>query len=134
MIKAEGRPRLALVLIAVAALLPAVSLLLELGQIGWRRRDDAISAFDRRLAPLRDAVRGQEAIGYLPPGGSLEAPGGAAHFYMTRYALAPVIVVAEQQQPMIVADGVGDRGRLPPDLEIARDFGGGLFLLRPRAR
>jgi hypothetical protein len=124
-----------LVLIAGAALIPALSVVQQLGQEGWQRGgEDPLGAFDRRLAPLQQALRGESAVGYLPPFGSLESPSGAAHFYMTRFALAPVIVLNDVQQPLVVADGVGDPNRLPAHLEVARDFGDGLVLLRTRTR
>jgi hypothetical protein len=122
-----------LALIAGAALIPALSVVQQLGQEGWQRGgEDPLSAFDRRLAPLQHALRGEPAVGYLPPFGNLESPGGAAHFYMTRFALAPVIVLNDVQQPLVVADGVGDARRIPAHLEVARDFGDGLLLLRTR--
>jgi hypothetical protein len=121
-------------LLAAAASLPGVSLTLQLAQSGWPvQRDDSIAAFERHMAPLRDALRAQPTVGYLPPGGSLEAPGGAAHLYRTRYTLAPVIVVNTLVQPLIIADGVADPSRLPAGLEVVRDFGGGLLLLRTLA-
>jgi hypothetical protein len=127
-----ARARLAMALLGAAALLPALGLALQLGGSGWQTAADELGAFDRRLTPLRAALRGEARVGYLPPGGSLGARGGAAHFSLTRYALAPVLVVVGAEPGLVVADGVVDRARVPPELEVARDFGGGLLLLRRR--
>lgn len=126
------RMRAGILLLAIVALLPAASLTMQFAPTGWPAGDDSLAEFDRRLAPVRQHLRGERTVGYLPPLGSLEAPGGAAHFYLTRYALAPVIVVNALDQPLVIADGV-DPARVPPGLVVANDFGGGLLLLRPRA-
>ena len=60
-------------------------------------------------------------------------PPSSPTLYMTRYALAPVQVVVEADAPLVIADGVKDRGALPPELTVRQDFGGGLLLLERRA-
>jgi hypothetical protein len=122
-------------LLVGAALLPVLSVALDLLQSGlpaWREAD-AITAFDRRLAPLRTALGTRSTVGYLPPPAA-DAKDSAAGLYLTRYALAPVLVLEDPGQPVIVADGVRDPAALPSTHEVARDFGGGLLLLRQRSR
>lgn len=128
------RARIALLLLVVGALLPALGIGLQLRDAAWLHPgDDPMAAFERRLAPVREALRGESDIGYLPPADSLDAAAAAAHFYMTRYALSPVLVENELSHDLIIADGVADPSRLPPRLAVVRDFGGGLLLLRPRS-
>lgn len=126
------RPSLALGLIVVAALLPAFDISQQLRNPEiWQARQDPMTEFDRRLAPLRAALGEEMVVGYLPPAGSLDAAAAAAHFTMTRYALAPVLVENDLTRALIVADGTNPR-HVPAQLEIARDLGEGLLLLRPR--
>jgi len=120
----------ALAVIVATALLPAVSVLLQLEATSdwYRLRDDPMSVFDRRYAPLRTALGSQTVVGYLAPT-TQDSPAGRAHFYMSRYALAPVQVVEGIEPTLVVADGVIDRSRLPGEFSVRRDFGGGLLLL-----
>ena len=131
------RVRLAVALAAViaAALLPAAGVVQQLASSpDWDRpRDDPISAFERRYAPLRAALGGETVIGYLAPTAG-DSPAARAHFYMSRYALAPVQVVDGIEPSLVVADGIADRQRLPPELAVRRDFGDGLLLLERRER
>ena len=69
----------------------------------FRWRDDPISVFDRRLAPLREAVRTESVVGYLA---SPIIEDRTAHLYAVRYALAPVQVRDDPNLPLVVADGV----------------------------
>jgi len=82
------RVRVALAAVMVAALLPAAGIFTEVvsNPMMFRRRDDPISVFDRRLAPLRDSVRTEREVGYLA---SPQLEDRAAHLYAVRYALAP---------------------------------------------
>jgi hypothetical protein len=122
------RIAVALTAIAAAALLPAVVLLLQLAttEDWYRAGTDSPSAFERRFAPLRDALRDQREVGYLAPD-SNDSDALRAHFYMTRYVLAPVHVRDDTDASLIVAD-IGARG-VPPELAVRRDFGNGLLLL-----
>jgi hypothetical protein len=126
------RTRIAIALLAIgaAALLPAMSVFLQLAtNDNWYRPGtDSITVLERRYAPLRAALSGQTVVDYREPGAG-DPTAKLAHFYMTRYALAPVQVVVESDAPLVIADGVTDRGGLPPELTVRQDFGGGLLLL-----
>jgi hypothetical protein len=127
------RIRLALAAVIAAALLPAVGILVQAaGNAGiFRPRDDPMSAFERHLAPLREALRGEPVVGYLPP---TQAVDRAAHLYSVRYALAPVQVQNDADLPLVVADGAADAHHFPQQLRVRRDFGGGLYLLERTSR
>jgi len=122
------RVRLVLAVVIVAALLPTAGILLQVasnpGILAWR--DDQISAFERHVAPLRDVLRDERVVGYLA---SPQIENRTAHLYTMRYALAPVTVVDDIDLPLVVADGVADARRLPPQLRVRRDFSDGLLLL-----
>lgn len=122
------RVGVALVIIVSAALLPAAGVLVQVANDPRTLipRDDPISAFERRLAPVRAALHGVRGVGYLAPE---HVSNRVAHLYSLRYTLAPILVFDDVQQPLVVADGGPDPRRLPPDLRVRRDFGGGLLLL-----
>lgn len=127
------RLRVALAAVIVTALVPAASVFLDvLNNPGaLRQADDPISMLERRLAPLRDAVRSQGVVGYWAPP---KVANRTAHLYTVRYALAPVQVLDELDLPLVVADRVTDAQHLPPQLCVRRDFGQGLLLLEQAPR
>ncbi|MBX3027043.1 hypothetical protein KF840_19235 [bacterium] len=122
------RVRLALTAMLVAALLPAAGILTQAATspevFAWRH--DPISLFERHVAPLRLELRGQRAVGYLE---SPRIEDRTAHLYTLRYALVPVQVVDDVDQPLVVADGVFAGQPIPPQLRVRRDLGDGLLLL-----
>lgn len=124
------RLRVALAFLIIVALQPAAGVLIDVATNPglFRLRDDPISRFERHLAPLRAALRGERAVGYLPPTQALDR---VAHLYSVRYALAPLKVLDQTDLPLVVADGVADPRRLPPQLRVRRDFGDSLLLLEP---
>ena len=127
------RLRIGLAVVIAAALLPAAGTFVQIASDPGllRPRDDAMSKFERHLAPLREALRGEAAVGYLAPSGGIDR---AAHLFSVRYALAPVQVRDEDDAALVVADGAADAGHFPPQLRVRRDFGGGLYLLERAPR
>jgi hypothetical protein len=122
------RLRVALAAVIIATLLPAAGVFTEVvsNPSMFRRRDDPISVFDRRLAPLREFVRTERVVGYLPPPLIKDR---AAHLYSVRYALAPVQVRDDPNLPLVVADGVVYGQLVPEQMRVRHDFGDGLLLL-----
>ena len=127
------RARAAVALLVATAMLPALAVAPQFAhwQPRARRVSEPVSAFESRFAPLREALRDRTVVGYLAPAVA-DATAAVQHLYLTRYALAPVLVLDDRSQADIVADGVRDATRLPAHLEVVRDFGGGLLLLRQR--
>jgi hypothetical protein len=125
------RVRLALSAVIVAALLPALGVIAQLtgSPEMLRPRVDPLSRFERHLAPLREALRGERVVGYLAP--SEKTIDRVAHLYSVRYALAPVKVLDRTDLPLVVADGVASGQQLPPQLRVRLDYGSGLLLLEP---
>jgi hypothetical protein len=122
------RVRAALGVVMLVALLPAAGIFMEVAGSPsmFRRRDDPISVFDRRLAPLRERVRTASVVGYLAPPLIEDR---AAHLYALRYALAPVQVQDDPNLPLVVADGVTHGQVVPEQMRVGHDFGDGLLLL-----
>jgi hypothetical protein len=99
---------------------------------------DAPSGHDERLAPLRRAlqkrgVRGM--IGYLtdqPAARFLADSAGVRDYYLTQYALAP-LVLDPNPEPHAWAVGcfrhAGTPPTLPPGMRVVEDFGDGVLLL-----
>jgi hypothetical protein len=125
------RMRIGLAAVIVTALLPAAFIVADVAATPalFRRRDDPLTVFERRLAPLRETLRGERRVGYLAP----EGLDREAHLYSVRYTLAPVQVFDGVDLPLVVADGVTTATRLPTQLAVRRDFGDGLLLLQPAA-
>ena len=122
------RVRVALAAVIVVALLPATGIFMEVvsGPSMFHSRDDPISVFDRRLAPLREAVRTESVVGYLASPAIEDRTG---HLYALRYALAPVQVRDDTNLPLVVADGVTHGQVVPEQTRVRQDFGDGLLLL-----
>lgn len=131
-----SRVTIALAAVIAAALLPTLAVLVQLAQSPdrFRPRDDALSAFERRYAALREVLHDVPVVGYVAPAASADAAAHTAHFYMTRYTLAPVQVLDDADQALVVADGLPDRSRVPSGFTVRRDFGNGVLLLERSER
>jgi hypothetical protein len=122
--------------VAFAALLPAAGVILQLASTSdwFRPRDDPVSEVDRRYAALRETLRGERVVGYVPPVPSTTNKTYNAYLVIARYTLAPTYVVYNTKQRLLIVDGVAGRSSVPPDFTVRRDFGGGLVLLERPAR
>ena len=130
---------IALVVLVAVALIPTISIVAQLGAVLPRLwpRSDAITEFERRLAPLSAAVRDEAIVGYLSSSGPGQLdPAELAEFYLIQYSLAPVIVVNNPRRPLVVGNAILDPSQprlgVPEHLEILRHFGHGLVLLQAR--
>jgi hypothetical protein len=99
----------------------------------WSRRaPDPVTVNDRRFAPVLRALPAHGVVGYLsslPSDKLFNSALGVAHFYLTQYALSPVIVVNDANRELVVADAYrGRRIAAPPPLVLLRDFGNGVAL------
>jgi hypothetical protein len=134
------RPTLAGVyLLALASLASSASLVRHADAIGRGRtgRDD-VSTFLRRLDPLRRMLPSHGTVGYEADSQDpLAEREDVRRFYLTQYAVAPVIVVAGVDRDLVIGDyRVPDRCRIckSQDFTLAADFGHGLMLFRRKAR
>lgn len=106
---------------------------------------DVAGSYDRQLAQLKSALPAHGVVGYLGDRVLDNDIGTIRYYYVTQYALAPLIVVNLSGRPaaplveceFIVADftdpekaraAVARRG-----LSVVRDYGGGFMLLKKAA-
>lgn len=88
--------------------------------------DDVARLSDQRFAALRDALPSRGVIGYLGESNDSATP----NYYLTQYALAPVIVDRSTNHKLIVGNFLSTRPpRLPSALQVVKDFGNGVVLL-----
>jgi hypothetical protein len=101
---------------------------------------DEISRFDARFWRARSALPRNGVIGYVAESGGLGRSADFKYlkdFYLTEYALAPLIV-RDSTEPTIV---IGNFREVGPELKVAdptlslvTDFGDGVFMLGHRPR
>lgn len=88
-----------------------------------------VGMFDRGISTIRPS---------LPPSGTVgwytDSPNGASalqEFYLAQYALAPLVVVKNTDQKLVVGSIHSEQGRVTdPNLQMVRNFGNGIVLLR----
>jgi hypothetical protein len=89
------------------------------------------SVAEGRLLELRRLLPASGRVGYVTdelPWSSNEA---TERYYLTQYAVAPVVVVPEPNQEWVIGNFHDVRSASAPrDMHVARDFGGGLILFR----
>lgn len=92
-----------------------------------------IGQFDRGVALLRPALPRTGVVGFYT-----DAPAGAnalQEYYLTQYALAPLIVLNNTDQKLVVSSTRSAGSRPPnPNLELVRDFRNGMQLFRNKTK
>ena len=87
------------------------------------------SRSDQRFAALKAVLPRHGIVGYIGQSGSLSSTTGA--YYLTQYALAPLVVDHSPHHALVV----GNFPASPPDatelhdLKLLKDFGNGVWLL-----
>jgi hypothetical protein len=88
--------------------------------------DHVTKLSDERFAALKSELPPRGVVGYMGDSGD----SATSDYYLTQYALAPVIVDRSTNHELVV--GNFPNGRLPQfpsTLEVAKDFGNGVVLL-----
>ena len=82
---------------------------------------------DQRFAALKAVLPTGGTVGYI---GETGAPVDVlGNYYLTQYALAPLIVEDSLNHSLVVGNFPSSRtAQLPDDLKLIRDFGNGVFL------
>jgi hypothetical protein len=124
------RVRVAVLLLASAAILSSGRSLFQLTNLAleWQGPDE-ITLYEGRFTPLKPLLPRHGLVGYVS-----DRPESAREFYLTQYALAPVVVAQNLDTPLVVGNffepelsvQVAARHRLT----LLRDFGGGVVLFR----
>lgn len=98
------------------------------------RGEDTITRYERRFHGLRRALPARGVIGYVsgagPEGFKTE---DFRRFLLTEYALAPLVLINDTAPELIVGNFTPDSAPSAPpapDLQLVRDFGDGVWLLR----
>jgi hypothetical protein len=96
---------------------------------------DKITLYEKRFGELKKELARKRVVGYFsedPP----DSREYLRNYYLTQYALSPVIVLPELNRDLVV--GNFSKLAAPPqvvkqkDLYLLRDYGNGVFLYRGR--
>jgi hypothetical protein len=122
--------RVAVALLVATAVLSGVRLAVRVAALAldWQRPDE-VTGYEERFHALRRLLPPHGVVGYLS-----DRHDAVKEFYLTQYALAPVIVVRDARAPLVVgnffdpeaAAALAAAHRLTP----VRDFGEGVVLFR----
>ena len=96
-------------------------------------RDD-VSAKEKRLASLKQALPARGVVGYVSDyPDEIEATG---HYYLAQYTLAPLVVVRGSDHPLVVGNFGAPVPAAPPaaGLVLIKDFGDGVVLFGREGR
>ena len=96
---------------------------------GTKLRDSATDIpkrSDRRFAALKAMLPDHGVIGYVGESGAA----GVGPYYLTQYALAPLVVDHSLNHPLVVGNFPASTPSLPPEpnLQLVQDFGNGVLL------
>ena len=123
------RSTLALVLFLLGCLLSSARLVVDAPRP--RSIDDLASQIpnrsDRRFVALKTALPRHGTVGYVGESGAPVDVLG--NYYLTQYALAPMIVENSSNHPLVVGNFPRSQpSHVPDNLTLIRDFGNGVFL------
>jgi hypothetical protein len=85
-------------------------------------------AMEARRQQLRSWLPAQGRVGYLNDEISLKTGSAIELYYLTQYAIAPLVLELGATQEWVIGDIPSFDGQPPPGLEVAHEFGGGLVL------
>jgi hypothetical protein len=126
--KMNRRSTLALVVFVLCCLLSSARLVVDAPRP--KSLSDLASQIpngsDRRFAALKAALPAQGTIGYVgEPGAPVDVLG---NYYLTQYALAPLILENSPNHPLVVGNFPSSSPQTPDNLKLIRDFGNGVLL------
>lgn len=93
---------------------------------------DSPSLNEKRFEMIRSDLPKSGVIGYIedPPSGN-----GAAYFF-AQYVLSPLVLDAYSEHNIVVGNSFGSESKptfsVWPDLEVVKNYGNGIFLLKRR--
>lgn len=122
------RTRIAAFGLLAVAVLTIFNLLLDVGALKFSNIDQ----FDEHLATVRAALPSSGTVGYytdLPP-----SDNALEEYYLIQYSLAPLVVAKSTDPSFVIANIHSQNRNWPKNLELVRDFGSGIVLLRKVAR
>ena len=125
--------KLALLLLILPALYATLTTLLEWyeGAESWKNVD-GITQFEMRLWPLKSALKGEEAVGYLGDHSDPSDAEAQRNFQMAQYTLAPIMVTDKRRSRYVVSilpwTPILEQESQKQGLTLVKDFGGDLRL------
>jgi hypothetical protein len=129
---------LSMILFALLSSGLALRWTLERAASGSRR--DEVGRYEARFQTLRSALPSTGVVGYLAEPKGSERPFDADYakrFYLTQYALAPLIVVDSTEPALVIGNfrsAGAKRGGTNLGLILVGDFGDGVLLFRHQAK
>ena len=125
----RSRVTIASALFVICCLLSSARLILQAPTPGkWHDTADAIQRrSDQRFAELKKLLPRHGVVGYFGESGTPEAVGA---YYLTQYALAPVVVEHSTNHALVIGNFPASSATppIPEDLKLLKDFGDGVFL------
>jgi len=105
---------------------------MEIGRLG----DDEVSVYLKRFEALRNTLPHRAIVGYESETEGLRNRDDARRFYLTQYAVAPVIVVAGTENNLVIGN-YRDPTRTcrlckSNDFVLVADFGDGVMLFQKK--
>lgn len=96
------------------------------------RRPWSLAQYDHRFDALRRWLPARGVVGYLGNQDEDEL----ANYLVTQYSLAPILIDHSADHALVIGNfssaALATPPRVPANLRIVHDFGGGLFLLEER--
>lgn len=96
---------------------------------------DQITLEENRFTEIRKVLPARGVVGYVNDETDIDE--GTRKYYVTQYAIAPLIVVRGADRPLVVGDFSANGQRLPAPLEnrtLIKDFGNGILLFGEEAK
>lgn len=133
MISFETRVRsVVIALIALSALAANVGELKRVLELRPQSAPDKIAVYEERFSRLKDALPKRGIVGFVTDARTRSDQGKRR--YLAGYALAPLVVSANADWPLVIGDFIDPAAARLISAEgfrITRDFGDGLVLLAP---
>lgn len=133
-----ARHQFAVIALIAVALASSFWLLLDvISGYSNRAQTFGVDSFEDRFRELRKAVPPHSVVGYTSDNPANE-DSALAEFYLTQYTLAPTIVTASTNEPLVVVNDhkpQPDLARLQAQhLTVLQNFGNGVLLCRNNTR
>jgi hypothetical protein len=114
----------ALWIFALGCLLSSARLIVDTPRLAQDQSDTA-QRMGQRFVALRNILPKQGVIGYVG-----QSENAVEQYYLAQYALAPLVLDYSTHHSIVVGDfTTSSPTDLPKNLQLIRDFGGGVLLL-----
>ena len=120
-----ARAKTAILLFILCCLLSTTRLVLNAPRPDHIQRDEIATRSDLRFAALKAQFPASGVVGYIGATGDSALP----DYYLTQYALAPVVVDHSVNQALVIGNFPGSSAPFTPrNLRLVHDFGNGVML------